>query len=175
MSGGSRLLGSKTKPQAQLDPTRVESRGEPERLAGGSFAQAVQGRGDGAPHSIVHAGKVQIVEQIEGLEHQLQGAVLAQPDAPGQASVKGPEGGPDADIASCYERAIGGVMSIVVQLRAGEQVERTRAAVTIDGRESEIAEEFAIAAAAVRRLNQRIQHHFVPLVERRESALAAAA
>src|SRR5690348_13012050 len=164
---------------AQLNTPRIERRGEPERLARSISAVAVEaavplhdiaditttrspnGESGAARNRIIHARKIQMVEQIESLNHKLQGLVLLYRKTTRQPRVGGPETRPQADVPARKVGPVCGVVPIVIQLGARQNVEGTPAVVPVDRSELESAKEFAGGAGAVRRLQDRVSHHLM--------------
>src|SRR6266536_636087 len=90
------------------------------------------------PHHIVHRGKIQVVEEIETLSHNLDRTALVQPDMAREAYVEGPETGTDTRIASGERRPVRGRVAIRVEIGSRQQVERPRTVGPEDRVEREI-------------------------------------
>ena len=107
-----------------------------------------------------------MVEDVESLEHKFQTAVLSGLEPAGQPGIQCPEVWSDADVAAGKVRPVGGVVPIVVQFRPRQQVEWARAVGAVNGSEDEIPKDPAQRAATFAgRLQNRVQHNFVPLIE----------
>src|SRR5712692_9039511 len=111
---------SEPQPHPHLDPARIEGGGETERLAGAAVVTALYVEWPGhSSDSIVNTRKVQPVEKVEGLGHQLQAARFAERDLSGQAEVEGPEVGTDAGVAAGKRGPVGGLVAIAVDVEPG--------------------------------------------------------
>lgn len=123
------ILHSKTQPKPQLDSPRIKRRRVRKRIAGAQILPRmnVERRLKVGANRVVNGGVVEPVEEIECVEGYLQvPRFSSQCDPARNAQVKTPKVWSNAGIPSRSDRTVGRIVTVTVEIRAGQQAERSR-------------------------------------------------
>jgi len=122
----------------------------------------IKRRSKSRAHDIVHAGIVRVVGKVEGFRRKVQRGLLAQLENPAQSQIEIGEVRTNAGVASRPGWAIIREMSVAVDVRCSQKVERVAAVVRKDRSELEPSED----SRFIKRASQDGGNYYlVPLVK----------
>src|SRR5258708_8973389 len=161
----------KAESRAQLDLPLGIIRSKPQRLVRQQMGVSMdlKRRSKRCPYKVIHVGVIGPVGEIKRLRHDLDAAPFAQLEAPAYAQVHVEIIWADSGVAAHARRTVGKVRVVAIHVSSGEQSERTRAVVLQDRSQFETTQAVGLNGT----VNDSSHHHFVPLIERRETALGA--